>query len=57
MNELNHKSNSQLVIEAKELTHAHEALKSKILADLEKLTDYEDRFTKINAILKERNTY
>ena len=56
MNELNHKSNSQLVIEAKELTHAHEALKSKILADLEKLTEYEDRFNRINAILKERNT-
>lgn len=56
MNELKNKSNSQLVIEAKELSHAHEALKSKILADLDKLTEYEDRFNRINAILKERNT-
>lgn len=56
MNELKNKSNSQLVIEAKELAHAHEALKSKILSDLDKLTEYEDKFTKINAILKERNT-
>lgn len=55
MSELKNKSNGQLVIEAKELAHAHEALKSKILSDLEKLTEYENQFAKINAMLKERN--
>jgi hypothetical protein len=56
MNELKNKSNAQLVTEAKELAHAHEALKNKILSDLDKLTEYENKFLKINSMLKERNT-
>ena len=55
MSNLMNKTNGQLVIEAKETAHAYEALKSRILSDIDKLTEYEDKFAKLNAILKERN--
>jgi hypothetical protein len=55
MSDLMNKTNSQLVVEAKEIANAYEALKSRILSDIDKLTEYEIKFAKINAILKERN--
>ena len=55
MDSFEFKSNNDLVVRAKELFNEHEALKSKILTDYDKLIDLEKEFAKINRILKQRN--
>ena len=39
---------------AKELDHEHKATKSKVLTDLDKLTELEREFQKINEVLLSR---
>jgi hypothetical protein len=52
-------SNSELTMEAKRLTDAHTALKTKLALDLERgwdtLLEFEARYAHINRVLKNRN--
>lgn len=54
MDKLEDKSNNELLFEMKQLEAEHEALKIKMLKDLEKLEEIEDRYKKANGILLNR---
>ena len=55
MERLEDKTNNNLVIRAKELSHEHLATKAKIIQGLDKLQDLEREFRKINQILLDRH--
>lgn len=54
MDKLKDKSNSELVMLAKELKHEYDAKKSRMLNDLDRLDAIEIEFRVINDILKRR---
>ena len=54
MEDLENKSNNEILFEIKQLQADHEALKIKMLQDFDKLVEIEKRFDKANKILVKR---
>jgi len=54
MESLEEMSNNQLQIEIKELEHAHEAQKAKILAEVIKMEEMEKRYIEAKRIILKR---
>ena len=54
MNELENKSNNEILFEIKQMEADHEAIKLKMLKDLEKLEELEKRFDQANKLLVKR---
>lgn len=54
MEELENKSNNDLLFEIKQMEADYEALKIKMLQDLDKMDEMDRRFDRINAILIKR---
>jgi hypothetical protein len=52
--ELENKSNNELLFEIKQMEADHEALKLKILKDLDKLDEIDKRFQEANTIILKR---
>jgi ABC-type uncharacterized transport system involved in gliding motility auxiliary subunit len=52
--ELEEKSNNEILFEIKQMEADHEALKLKMLKDYDKLVEIEKRFEKANLILLKR---
>jgi hypothetical protein len=54
MDDLENKSNNDILFEIKQMEADYEALKLKILNEYDKLTELEKRFQKANSILLKR---
>lgn len=54
MDDLENKSNNDILFEIKQMEADYEALKLKILNEYDKLTELEKRFQKANTILLKR---
>ncbi len=54
MNELEQKSNNEILFEIKQMEADHEAIKLRMLKDLEKLEELDKRFDQANKILIKR---
>lgn len=54
MNEFENKSNNEILFEIKQMEADHEAIKLKMLKDLEKLEEIEKRFDQANKLLVKR---
>lgn len=54
MNELEHKSNNEILFEIKQMEADHESIKMKMLEDLKKLEELDKRFDQANKILIKR---
>lgn len=54
MEDLESKSNNEILFEIKQMQADHEALKIKMLQDFDKLVEIEKRFEKANLILLQR---
>jgi hypothetical protein len=54
MDDLENKSNNDILFEIKQMEADYEALKLKILKEYDKLTELEKRFQKANSILLKR---
>ena len=54
MNELENKTNNDILFEIKQMEANHEALKLKMLKDLDKLIEIEQRFDAANKLLLKR---
>lgn len=54
MNELENKSNNEILFEIKQMEADHEAIKLRMLKDLEKLEELEKRFDQANKLLVRR---
>lgn len=54
MNELEQKSNNEILFEIKQMEADHEAIKLRMLKDLEKLEELERRFDQANKLLVRR---
>jgi len=54
MEDLENKSNNEILFEIKQLQADHEALKIKMLQDFDKLVEIEKRFERANTILLQR---
>jgi hypothetical protein len=54
MEDLENKSNNEILFEIKKMEAEHEAVKLKMLKDLEKLEEIEKKFEKANLILLKR---
>ena len=54
MEDLENKSNNEILFEIKKMEAEHEAVKLKMLKDLEKLEDIEKKIEKANLILLKR---
>jgi len=54
MNDLENKSNNEILFEIKQLEADHEALKLKMLKDYDKMVELEKRFDQANKILLKR---
>ena len=52
--DLENKSNNELLFEIKQMEADHEALKLKILKDLDKLDEIDKRFQEANTIILKR---
>ena len=55
-NDLEEKTNNEILFEIKQLEADHEALKLKMLKDFDKLVEIEKRYEKANGILHKRLT-
>jgi hypothetical protein len=55
-NDLEEKTNNEILFEIKQLEADHEALKLKMLKDFDKLVEIEKRYDKANGILHKRLT-
>jgi len=51
---LENKSNNELLFEIKQMEADHEAIKIKMLKDYDKMIEIEKRFNKVNEILLKR---
>ena len=56
MDDLEHKSNNEILFEIKQMEADHESIKLKMLKDFETLQAIERRFNKARQILKTRLT-
>jgi len=54
MSDLENKSNNEILFEIKQMEADHEAIKLKMLKDLEKLEEIEKRFDVANKIILKR---
>ncbi len=54
MNELESKSNNEILFEIKQMEADHEAIKLRMLKDLEKLEELEKRFDQANKLIVKR---
>ncbi len=54
MNDLEDKSNNEILFEIKQMEADHEALKLKMLKDYEKMVEIEKRFEDANKLLVKR---
>ena len=54
MEDLENKSNNEILFEIKQLEADHEALKLKMVKDYDKLVEIEERFAKANSIILKR---
>ena len=54
MNDLENKSNNEILFEVKQMEADYEALKIKMLKDYDKMIEIEKRFDKANKILVKR---
>jgi len=54
MEDLENKSNNEILFEIKQMEADYEALKIKMLKDFDKMEEIEKRFNKANAILLKR---
>lgn len=54
MNELENKSNNEILFEIKQMEADHEALKLKMLHDYDKMVEIEKRFDDANKLLVKR---
>jgi hypothetical protein len=54
MNELENKSNNEILFEIKQMEADHEALKLKMLQDYDKMVEIEKRFDDANKLLVKR---
>jgi len=54
MDELEKKSNNEILFEIKQMEADHEAIKIRMLKDLEKLEELERRFDKANKLIVKR---
>jgi len=54
MNDLENKSNNEILFEVKQMEADYEALKLKMLKDYDKMIEIEKRFDKANKILVKR---
>ncbi len=54
MENLENKSNNEILFEIKQMEADHEAIKLKMLKDLEKLEEIEKRFDQANKLLVKR---
>lgn len=54
MDELENKSNNEILFEIKQMEADHEAIKIRMLKDLEKLEELERRFDKANKLIVKR---
>jgi hypothetical protein len=54
MNELENKSNNEILFEIKQMEADHDAIKLRMLKDLEKLEELDRRFDQANKILVRR---
>ena len=54
MNELENKSNNEILFEIKQMEADHEAIKLKMLQDYDKLVELEKRFEQANKIILKR---
>lgn len=54
MNELESKSNNEILFEIKQMEADHEAIKLRMLQDLEKLEELEKRFDQANKLIVKR---
>jgi len=54
MSDLETKSNNEILFEIKQMEADHEAIKLKMLKDLEKLEELEKRFDQANKLLVKR---
>lgn len=54
MNELEKKSNNEILFEIKQMEADHEAIKLRMLKDLEKLEELEKRFDQANKLIVKR---
>ncbi len=54
MNELENKSNNDILFEIKQMEADHEALKLKMIQDYDKMVELEKRFDEANKLLVKR---
>lgn len=54
MNELESKSNNEILFEIKQMEADHEAIKLRMIKDLEKLEELEKRFDQANKLIVKR---
>jgi hypothetical protein len=54
MEELENKTNNELLFEIKQLEADHEAIKLKMLKDFDKMVELEKRFDTVNKIILKR---
>lgn len=54
LDELEEKSNNELLFEIKQMEADYEALKLKMLKDLDKLVDFEKQFDRASQIIQRR---
>lgn len=54
MNELEKKSNNEILFEIKQMEADHEAIKLRMLKDLEKLEELEKRFDQASKLISKR---
>ena len=54
MDELENKSNNEILFEIKQMEADYESLRIKILKDFDKMVDIENKFTKANQLLVKR---
>ncbi len=56
MDDLEHKSNNEILFEIKQMEADHESIKLKMLKDFDALQEIEKRFNKARQLLKSRLT-
>lgn len=54
MDDLENKSNNEILFEIKQMEADHEALKLKMVKDYDRLVEIEERFAKANSIILKR---
>jgi hypothetical protein len=54
MNDLEQKSNNEILLEIKQMEADYEALKLKMLKDYDKMVEMEERYAKANDIILKR---